>query len=280
MPGQSRYIFVSNALVALSAALGMHTSHAQSSDSPFTPRELREQSREFRPSRIQAMILESVPQKQSDGEFKFSGNIGGSVSKGNDSTSSASLPIELDVTHVASGVTLALSTDLHAWSRENGETIHGAGASTAKLTRKWDVVKDQSSLTGRVAATFDSGSAVSDPNSRLVALVYGQKLSDLMSMSVVGNLVQGPRIDTPGISRNVVAASVRLNRAIGANNEHTAWAKFGASRRNGAGSRTNLMLGLDFVFQPEIWEGTLSVARGLTGPSRTTAIGLDISRLF
>ena len=213
-------------------------------------------------------------------ELTFSGGIGVAVAKSSDASSSASLPIDVDITHVKSGVKLVLATDLHAWVRDSGETIHGGGALTAILTRKWVVEKDVSSIIGRAIATFDSGSAVSDPNSRLIALVYGRKLGEQSALSLTGSIGQGPRPAATRVSRNSVAVSLRLNQRIGANEEHTVWAKFGASHRSGVGSRTGLTTGIDFTLVPDVWEGTFSVARGLSGPSRTTAASLEITRSF
>lgn len=280
MSDQSRSTFTLSAVIALSAIFFAFNGHAQSLDSPFTARELREQSREFRQSRSRTLVLESTPPKEVPSELKFSGGIGASIAKSSDGSSFASLPIELDITHVKSGVTLVLATDLHAWARDAGETIHGASALTAILTRKWVVDKDIASITGRAVATFDSGSAVSDPNGRLIALVYGRKLGEQSAMFLTGSIAQGPRPAATGVSRNSVAVGLRVNQAIGANDEHTAWAKFGASRRSGAGSRTGLTLGLDFALVPASWDGTLSVVRGLSGPSRTTTASLDITRSF
>lgn len=280
MSDQSRSKFTFSLTIVLSATFFALDCHGQSLDSPFTARELREQSREFRPNRSRTLALESTPPKEVPAELKFSGGIGASIAKSSDASSSASLPIELDITHVKSGVTLVLATDLHAWARDSGETIHGGGALTAILTRKWVVDKDVSSITGRAVATFDSGSAVSDPNGRLIALVYGRKLAEQSAMFLTGSIAQGPRPAAIGVSRNSVAVGLRVNQAIGANEEHTVWAKFGASHRSGAGSRTGLTMGIDFALVPDVWDGTFSVARGLSGQSRATTATLDITRSF
>lgn len=269
-----------SATSALSALFFSLNCHAQSLDSPFTARELREQSREFRPSRSRMLVLESTPPAVAPSELKFSGGIGASFAKSSDGSSFASLPIEVDITHVKSGVTLVLASDLHAWARDSGETVHGAGALTAILTRKWVVEKDVASLTGRAVATVDSGSDVSDPSGRLIALVYGRKLGERSAMFLTGSIAQGPSPTAMGVSRNSVAVGLRVNQAIGANDEHTAWAKFGASHRSGAGSRTGLTLGVDFSLVPDVWDGTFSIARGLSGSTRTTTASLDFTRSF
>lgn len=279
----SRKSYVSRtllALVPLSGALSALTCHAQSLDLPLTPREQRELSREFRPDRVQARIRENTRARELTSELQFAGSIGTSFGKASDGSSFAALPIELDITHSRSGVTLVLTSEIHSWAHDDSGTIHGVGALTALLTRKWTVVEGQSSFSARAAATFDSGSAISDPNARLVAAIYNRKLSDQASVSVAGSVVQGPRVDAIGISRSSVGGSVKVNHTVGTNDEHTIWLKFATSRRNGVGTNSGLTLGFDLSIVPDVWDATLSVKRGLSGASRTTTTGLDVARSF
>ena len=246
----------------------------------FTQREQREIAREFLPSREAIISLQKALPIEAVPTWAVGGGLSVALERASDGVIATAIPAELKLTHNPSGVEAKFSTELQNWVRDGGETFHGVGAFGATLTAKWVVVPDQSNLRARIGVTLDSGSDVSDPNSRSVALLYGQKLSDLNSIVILGSLLHGPRAASTTFSRNVLGASARVNHKFGSGNQHAAWAKLSTSHRDGANTAYKFAAGIDFAVVPDRWEGTLSVVRGLSHTNRTTSVSVEFGRSF
>ena len=265
-------------LAALTAGLCVAAAHAQVGETLLTPREQREQGREFRASPSMLEIFRARTEAAPDA-LQFSGSLGVSLARASDGSSAASLPAEVAAFHPRSGIRLALSSDVYAWAHDDSGTVRGSGAVALSASRKWKVDGD-TSIAFRAAAVLDTGSDVSDPTSQSLAVIIGRKTTDGLSVSVVGSTLRGPQTGVPGLSRFVNGLSIRANHGFGNQNEQTLWAKISTGHRSGAASRQAAALGVDYVLPSPGWEGTVAVSRPLSGASRATSISLDIARNF